>query len=301
MNRTICIQGSLMDLSEPKVMGILNVTPDSFYAASRVGADAANRAAKMLADGADILDIGAYSSRPGADEVSPTDEYERLAPALGAIRERFPDAIISADTFRADVARRVIEDFAVDIINDIGGGTLDPDMRDTVAALRTPYVLMHMRGTPATMQDMCGYNDVVADVLSDLAFKIDDFRQAGVHDIIVDPGFGFAKTVEQNYRLLAALNLFHETGCPVLAAMSRKSMLFKPLEITPDKAGDATVAVDAMALMLGADILRVHDVLPAVQTVRVFNMLRQANDGSIPSVTSHYPDITRLTHHTPDD
>lgn len=301
MNRTICIQGGLMDLSEPKVMGILNMTPDSFYSGSRVGADAVERAAKMLADGADILDIGAYSSRPGAKEISPAAEYERLAPALGAIRERFPDAVISVDTFRAEVARRVVEDFAVDIINDIGGGTLDPGMRDTVAALRTPYILMHMRGTPATMQDMCMYDDVVADVLSDLAFKVDDFHQAGVHDVIVDPGFGFAKTVEQNYRLLAALNLFHETGCPILAGMSRKSMLFKPLGITPLQAGDATVAVDAMALLLGADILRVHDVLPAVQTVAIFNMLRRANGDSIPSLTSRHPDLTHITHSTPDD
>ena len=295
MNPTICIKGSLMDFTTPKVMGILNVTPDSFYAGSRVGADAARRAAEMLADGVDILDIGAYSSRPGAEDISAGMEYERLAPALDEIRSRHPEAVISVDTFRADVARRVVEDFAVDIINDIGGGTLDPEMRDTVAELRTPYILMHMRGTPATMQQMCHYDDVVADVLSDLAFKIDDFRQAGVHDIIADPGFGFAKTVEQNYRLLGALNLFHETGCPVLAGMSRKSMLFRPLGITPDQAGDATVAVHTMALMLGADIIRVHDVLPAVQSVRVFRMLRDANDGLIPTAITGYPDITRIT------
>lgn len=295
MNPTICIKGRLMDFATPKVMGILNVTPDSFYAGSRVGSDAALRASEMLDAGADILDIGAYSSRSGAEDISADMEYERLAPALDAIRRRHPEAVVSVDTFRADVARRVVCDFGVDIINDIGGGTLDPGMRDTVAELRTPYILMHMRGTPATMQQMCDYNDVVADVLSDIAFKVDDFRQAGVHDIIVDPGFGFAKTVEQNYALLGALNLFHETGCPVLAGMSRKSMLFRPLGITPDQAGDATVAVHTMALMLGADIIRVHDVLPAVQSVRVFRMLREANGGVTPSSRTGYPDITRIT------
>lgn len=291
MERSIRIKEKLYDFEEPKVMGILNVTPDSFYAGSRVGSEAASRASEMLADGADILDIGGYSSRPGAEDISSEREYDRLAPALEAIRSEHPEAIISVDTFRADVARKTVENFAVDIINDISGGTLDPEMRDTVAALGTPYILMHMRGTPATMQQMCRYDDVVADVLSELAFKTDDFRQAGVHDIIVDPGFGFAKTIEQNYSLLAALNLFHETGCPVLAGISRKSMLFKPLGIAPDDAGAATVAVHSMALMLGADIIRVHDVRQAVQSVKIFKMLKEANNGEIPSLNSFMPDI----------
>lgn len=294
MERSIRIKDKLYDFEEPKVMGILNVTPDSFYAGSRVGSEAASRASEMLADGADILDIGGYSSRPGAEDISSEREYDRLAPALEAIRSEHPEAIISVDTFRADVARKTVENFAVDIINDISGGTLDPEMRDTVAALGTPYILMHMRGTPATMQQMCRYDDVVADVLSELAFKTDDFRQAGVHDIIVDPGFGFAKTIEQNYRLLAALNLFHETGCPVLAGISRKSMLFKPLGIAPDDAGPATVAVHSMALMLGADIIRVHDVKQAVQSVKIFKMLKEANNGEIPSLNSFMPDIETL-------
>lgn len=294
MERSIRIKEKLYDFEEPKVMGILNVTPDSFYAGSRVGSEAASRASEMLADGADILDIGGYSSRPGAEDISSECEYDRLAPALEAIRSEHPEAIISVDTFRADVVRKTVENFAVDIINDISGGTLDPEMRDTVAALGTPYILMHMRGTPATMQQMCRYDDVVADVLSELAFKTDDFRQAGVHDIIVDPGFGFAKTIEQNYRLLAALNLFHETGCPVLAGISRKSMLFKPLGIAPDDAGAATVAVHSMALMLGADIIRVHDVRQAVQSVKIFKMLKEANNGEIPSLNSFMPDIETL-------
>lgn len=294
MERSIRIKEKLYDFEEPKVMGILNVTPDSFYAGSRVGSEAASRASEMLADGADILDIGGYSSRPGAEDISSEREYDRLAPALDAIRSEHPESIISVDTFRANVARKTVENFAVDIINDISGGTLDPEMRDTVAALGTPYILMHMRGTPATMQQMCRYDDVVADVLSELAFKTDDFRQAGVHDIIVDPGFGFAKTIEQNYRLLAALNLFHETGCPVLAGISRKSMLFKPLGIAPDDAGPATVAVHSMALMLGADIIRVHDVRQAVQSVKIFKMLKEANNGEIPSLNSFMPDIETL-------
>lgn len=294
MERSIRIKDKLYDFKDPKVMGILNVTPDSFYAGSRVGSEAASRASEMLAEGADILDIGGYSSRPGAEDISSEREYDRLAPALDAIRSEHPEAIISVDTFRADVARKTVENFAVDIINDISGGTLDPEMRDTVAALGTPYILMHMRGTPATMQQMCRYDDVVADVLSELAFKTDDFRQAGVHDIIVDPGFGFAKTIEQNYRLLAALNLFHETGCPVLAGISRKSMLFKPLGIAPDDAGAATVAVHSMALMLGADIIRVHDVRQAVQSVKIFKMLKEANNGEIPSLNSFMPDIETL-------
>lgn len=291
MERSIRIKDKLYDFKDPKVMGILNVTPDSFYAGSRVGSEAASRASEMLAEGADILDIGGYSSRPGAEDISSEREYDRLAPALDAIRSEHPEAIISVDTFRADVARKTVENFAVDIINDISGGTLDPEMRDTVAALGTPYILMHMRGTPATMQQMCRYDDVVADVLSELAFKTDDFRQAGVHDIIVDPGFGFAKTIDQNYRLLAALNLFHETGCPVLAGISRKSMLFKPLGIIPDEAGPSTIAVHSMALMLGADIIRVHDVRQAVQSVKIFKMLKEANNGEIPSLNSFMPDI----------
>ncbi len=217
MERSIEIRGRLLSLSRPKVMGIINVTPDSFHAASRAGDNAAGIARRMLDDGADILDIGGYSTRPGAAPVSSDEEYDRLAPALDAIRRDCPDAILSVDTFRADVARKVVTNFGVDIINDIGGGTLDPDMIPAVAELQVPYVLMHLRGTPATMQQLTQYDDVAADVLSDLAFKVADCRQAGIADVIVDPGFGFAKTTDQNYRLLAALDLFHSLNCPVLA------------------------------------------------------------------------------------
>ena len=279
MERSIEIRGRLLSLSRPKVMGIINVTPDSFHAASRAGDNAAGIARRMLDDGADILDIGGYSTRPGAAPVSPDEEYDRLAPALESIRRDCPDAIMSVDTFRA-----VVANFGVDIINDIGGGTLDPDIIPAVAELQVPYVLMHLRGTPATMQQLTQYDDVAADVLQDLAFKVADCRQAGIADVIVDPGFGFAKTTDQNYRLLAALDLFHSLNCPVLAGISRKTMLWKPLDITPAEAGDATVAADAFALMLGADIIRVHDVKPAVQTCRLFDLLRDNSDNIFPNL-----------------
>ena len=273
---SIRLRGGLMEFTRPRVMGILNLTPDSFYAASRVDGDICSRAAAMLDAGADILDIGAYSTRPGAAPVSAAEEYERLAKPLEALRERFPDAVISLDTFRADVARRCVGNFKVDIINDIAGGTLDPEMFDTVAELGVPYVLMHTRGTPDTMQGLTDYDDVTADILRDLAFKTDECRARGIHDVIIDPGFGFAKTVVQNYRLLNDLDVFHQLGCPVLAGISRKTMLWKPLGITPDQAGDATVAMDTVALMNGADIIRVHDVAPAAQTVRLMQLLHDA-------------------------
>lgn len=282
---TIRLGDRIMDFATPKVMGIINVTPDSFYAGSRVSPESreslAGRAREMLIQGADILDIGAYSTRPGADAVSADEEYSRLAHALETLRSALPeDTVISVDTFRASVARRVVSEFGANIINDVGGGTLDPDMRDTVAELQVPYVLMHMRGTPQTMGNMCDYGDVTADVLRDLAFKADDFRQAGVADIIIDPGFGFAKTTEQNYRLLNDLDIFHNIGAPVLAGISRKTMLWEPLGITPAEALEATVAVHTIALLNGADIIRVHDVLPAAQSVKIVSMLRSNNTGA---------------------
>ena len=251
-------------------MGIVNVTPDSFFAESRVPADSVTaRVSEMMAQGADIIDLGGYSSRPGADTVTAEEELARLVPAIAAIRERFPDIPVSVDTFRADVARECIAQGA-DIINDIGGGDLDPEMFGTIADLRVPYILMHMRGTPATMQSLTDYDDVVADVLRDLAFKTDRLHQLGVNDVIIDPGFGFAKTVDQNYRLLAALGMFREIGCPVLAGVSRKTMIWKELGIHPDEALNGTTAINMIALMNGADILRVHDVRECAETVRLF-------------------------------
>lgn len=269
------LKGRLFTADRPLVMGIVNVTPDSFFAASRVDGDGLlSRVAVMIDEGADILDIGGYSTRPGAAEVSADEELARLLPAVNRVREAYPDAIISVDTFRADVARKCVEAGA-DIINDIGGGDLDPDMFATVADLKVPYVLMHMRGTPADMQSRTDYDDVAADVLRDLAFKTDRLHQMGVCDVIVDPGFGFAKNVDQNFRLLASLRAFRSLGCAVLAGLSRKTMVWKELGITPDEALNGTTAVNMVALLNGADILRVHDVKEAAQTVRLFEAYKR--------------------------
>lgn len=265
-----------MDFTIPKVMGIVNVTPDSFYSGSRTqtAEDIRLRVEKMVADGVDILDLGGYSSRPGADNVGAEEEYDRLARGLEVIRWCAPDIPVSIDTFRASVARRCVENWNVDIINDIGGGTLDPDIQETVAELGSVYVLMHMRGTPSTMQTLTDYDDVTADVIADLAKKVYHLRGLGVNDIIIDPGFGFAKTVAQNFRLLDELGEFCKMGMPVLAGISRKTMIWKTLGITPDESLEGTVALDAFALDRGADIIRVHDVLPAVQTVRLYSEMR---------------------------
>lgn len=275
MNQTINIRGRLLGLERPLVMGIVNVTPDSFYAGSRTGASSvADRVGRMLADGADMIDLGGYSTRPGAAEVNADEELARLAPALTRLRDAFPDLVISVDTYRASVARECVA-LGADIINDISGGDLDPAMTGTVAELRVPYILMHTRGTPATMQSMTDYDDVAADVLRDLAFKTDRMRQAGVCDIIVDPGFGFAKTVDQNYKLLASLGAFRDLGCPILAGVSRKTMIWKELGITPDDSLNGTTAVNMLALLNGADILRVHDVRQARETVAIFEAYRR--------------------------
>ncbi len=273
---TLNIGGRLYPLTRPAVMGIINVTPDSFYSGSRTpGGDAIRRRAEEMRDeGADWVDIGGYSTRPGAEEVSPAEETDRLARGIEGVREVWPEAVISVDTFRAGVARECVR-LGADIINDVGGGTLDPDMWQTVAELRVPYILMHMRGTPATMQTLTDCEDVTADVLSDMMRKVAALRRAGVADIIIDPGFGFAKTVEQNYRLLAGLRQFADTGLPVLAGLSRKSMIWRPLGITPEEALPGTTALNAAALLNGADILRVHDVGAARQTVEVIGRLME--------------------------
>lgn len=272
---TISLGGFLMNFSEPKIMGILNVTPDSFFAGSRKQSDdeIRDRVKEILAQGADIIDIGGYSSRPGADEVSAEEEYRRLETGLRVIRDLAPDAVVSVDTFRADVARRCVTEWGVQIVNDISGGYLDPDMWATVAELKCAYVLMHMRGTPSTMQSLTDYDDVTADVISDLAHKVDALHKLGVANIILDPGFGFAKDVEQNYRMMNQLEEFSRLGLPVLVGISRKTMIWKPLGITPDESLSGTVALDTVAMMKGADIIRVHDVLPAVQTRKILSSI----------------------------
>lgn len=274
---SINIKGRLLDFRRPLVMGIVNVTPDSFFSGSRTFTPATieERVSRLINEGADILDVGAYSTRPGADDVSPAEEWRRLDEGLGIIRDKFPDAVISIDTFRADVARDCIEKWGADIINDISGGTLDSELWQTVAELDVPYVLMHMRGNPASMQSMTEYADVTADVISDLAFKLDRLRLLGVKDVIIDPGFGFAKTIDQNFSLLASLDKFKELGCPVLAGLSRKSMIWKSLSIIPEESLGGTIALNMAALLNGASILRVHDVKAAVETRELYSLLKK--------------------------
>ena len=274
---SINIKGSLRHFHKPWVMGILNVTPDSFFAESRTieTDDIRRRVDDLISQGADIIDIGGYSSRPGAPEVSTDEEYSRLARGLEAIRKYHPDTLISVDTFRADVARRCVSDWEADIINDISGGNLDVEMWPTVAELQVPYILMHMRGTPSSMQSLCDYNDVTADVIRDLAFKIDAMHQLGIADIIVDPGFGFAKDINQNYQLMAELDQFKQLNAPLLVGISRKSMIYRPLDITPQTAINGTTVLNTFALLHGANILRVHDVKEAVEAVKIIDLIKQ--------------------------
>lgn len=267
------IKGRLMTYERPAVMAVVNLTPDSFYAASRTLDDdsrLADTVRRAVDEGADMIDCGAYSSRPGADDVSADEETRRLSHGLEVIRRVAPDAIVSVDTFRASVARRAVCDFGADIINDISGGSLDEAMFDTVAELSVPYVLMHMRGTPATMQSLTDYDgNVTAAVIADLAAKADRLAQAGVCDIIIDPGFGFSKTLEQNYRLLADLEAFKLLGRPLLVGVSRKSMATRLLGISADEALNATTVINTLAVERGASILRVHDVKACREAVSI--------------------------------
>lgn len=272
---TLNIRGRIVTVDRPMVMGILNVTPDSFYESSRNTNPAAiaGRVRLMMEQGADIIDIGGYSSRPGADVVSPEEEWERLETGLSVVRKISQDIMVSVDTFRADIAARCVKEYGVDIINDISGGDLDDGMWSTVAALKVPYVLMHMRGTPATMQSHCDYSDVTAEVIGDLSRKLRQLHLMGVADVIVDPGFGFSKTTEQNFRLFRDLELFGETlGAPVLVGISRKSMITRALGIGVEQSLAGTVALDTIALTRNASIIRVHDVEPAVQSVKLYMM-----------------------------
>lgn len=270
------LRGRLAEYDHPAVMGILNVTPDSFYAGSRVTGtvELHRRVERMLAQGADIIDVGGYSSRPGADDVSPEEEMARVRRGVEAIRRVSADIPVSVDTFRADVARHAVLDWGADIVNDISGGAIDSGMFPTVAELKVPYVLMHMRGTPATMQTMTGYEDVTADVVAELSGLMHQLELAGVADIIIDPGFGFAKTLDQNYELMRHLpQMAQLLGKPVLVGISRKSMITKLLSVTADEALPGTVALNTFALLNGASILRVHDVEAAVQAVRIVSRL----------------------------
>ena len=281
MTHTLRINNQLTTLGRPLVMGILNVTPDSFFAASRTSATDAEqlrlRVRNMLDEGADIIDIGAYSTRPGADEVSADEEMRRLATALDIVRQEAPDAWLSVDTFRAEIAQNCVRDYGVNLVNDISGGTLDRAMFHTVARLGVPYVLMHLQGTPRTMQLNPHYDDPVAEVIEWLARRAQRLRELGAHDIILDPGFGFGKTLEHNYALLDKLDYFHELELPLLVGVSRKSMIYRLLETDPDRALNGTTVVNTIALLKGAHILRVHDVRAAVEAVRIVETMRAAD------------------------
>lgn len=270
----------LIDLSTPVVMGIINVTPDSFFGASRFVVDVAllRNAEKMLEQGAVIIDVGGYSTRPGAGFVSPDEELQRLSDAVETILKKFPDTLISIDTFRAGVARQMVKNFGVAMINDISGGTLDNLMFETVADLQVAYVLMHIRGTPASMQQLTDYENVVSEVMQFLEKKLAQLRLFGASDVLIDPGFGFAKTIEQNFEILRKLSYFQQLDAPLLVGLSRKSMLYKTLGITADEALNATTAANILALMGGASILRVHDVKEAMEAINIFKMCQNANE-----------------------
>lgn len=274
--RYINVNGSLLDLSQPRVMGILNVTPDSFYAGSRTQTEAeiVRRVKQIVSEGAAIIDIGAYSSRPNADNVSVREEMERLRMGLKILFEIQPDAVVSVDTFRADVARMCVEEYGVAIINDIAAGEMDADMFHTVAALNVPYIMMHMQGTPQSMQQHPHYDNLLEEVLLYFARKVQQLRDLGVKDIILDPGFGFGKTIEHNYELLSHLEDFRIFELPLLVGVSRKSMIYRLLDITPQEALNGTTVLDTICLLKGADILRVHDVKEAVETVRIVQAMR---------------------------
>ena len=275
--RIINCRGRLLDLSTPAVMGILNITPDSFYDGGRYTNDdkIKQRIIEMVEQGADILDVGAYSSRPGAADITENEEMRRLAPVLTLIRKLYPDIPVSVDTFRSGVARRVIKDFEADIINDISGGELDSKMFETAALLKVPYILMHMKGTPQNMTTQNYYENMLVEVMEYLAKKIEELNQFGVNDIIIDPGFGFAKNIEQNFQLLGRLRVFKIFEKPLLVGISRKSMIYKILKTGPEEALTGTAALNLMALQKGANILRVHDVKEAKQMIRLCEHLEE--------------------------
>ena len=265
---TLTIKGEKLTVEKTLIMGILNVTPDSFYSGSRMGSDEAligKRVEQILDEGGDMIDIGAYSTRPNADDISADEEYARLKTGLNIIKSIDANVVVSVDTFRADVARKCVEEFGVDIVNDVSGGTLDDEMFATVAKLKVPYILVHMRGTPATMQQVTDYRDDTRDVIADLRQKKLALNELGVEEVIIDPGFGFSKTLEQNFEMLNRLEDFKQLCAPLLVGVSRKSMIFRTLGCTPVESLNGTTVINTISLMKGAHILRVHDVKEAVE------------------------------------
>ncbi len=273
---TLNLSGQLLSLERAAVMGIINVTPDSFYSTSRIAGEQElrTRIDTLLREGASIADLGAYSSRPGAEEVSAQEEMRRLAPALRILRDEYPALPVSVDTFRADVARWAVQEYGVAMINDISGGALDPQMYSTIAELQVPYILMHMRGTPQTMGELTDYQDLILDLIDYFIQRVGQLTELGVHDIVLDPGFGFSKTLEQNYELLARMSdLGTVLPQPLLVGISRKSMIYRLLGQTPEEALNGTSILHAFALERGAKILRVHDVAPAVEAIRLYEAM----------------------------
>lgn len=276
-NTTINVKNKILDVADPIIMGIVNLTPDSFFDGGQynIHEKALKRASQLLKEGATILDVGAYSSRPGAFVVDEEEELERLIPFIERLVEAHPDVIISVDTFRALVAQRAIEAGA-SIVNDISGGTLDPLMFEIVGKLQVPYVLMHMRGTPETMQDLTEYEDFMGEISAYFIDKIKELRKHGVKDIILDPGFGFAKTIKQNYELLGRVDELLAFGLPILGALSRKSMIYKVLGIDPKHALNGTTALNTILLMKGVNIIRVHDIVEAKEITLLIRKLKES-------------------------
>jgi len=273
--KTINIKGELVELSKPMVMGILNITPDSFYEGSRKQSekDILARTEQILTEGGYIIDIGAQSTSPSSILLTAKEEIERLAPALEIITKKYPDAVISVDTFYSEVARFCVEKFGVAIINDISGGQIDDKMFDTVAELNVPYILMHIKGTPQTMQKYTDYNDLIQDIFYYFSEKIAQLHLLGINDIIIDPGFGFSKNLDQNYELMSCLKDFQIFNLPLLVGISRKSMIYRLLEGSPSESLNGTTVLNSYALLNGADILRVHDVKEAVETIKIIDKL----------------------------
>lgn len=274
-NKTLNVGGRLIHFDSPKIMGILNITPDSFFDGGELTDEKSvlRKAEKMISDGADFIDVGGYSSRPGASDISQEEELDRVIPTIEAIIKRFPECILSIDTFRSEVAKQAIESGAL-MVNDISGGALDSEMFALVARHHVPYILMHMKGTPQTMKSMAEYENLISEILDYFHSKIDQLQQLGVADIMIDPGFGFAKTITHNFELLKHLELLKVLNQPMVIGLSRKSMIWKTLNTDPENALNGTTVLNTIALLKGASILRIHDVKEAVEAVKLTNFVR---------------------------
>lgn len=269
---TLNCRGKILDLSQPQVMGILNITPDSFYDGNKYKHmnEIQGQMEKMMEEGAAIIDIGAYSSRPGATDISPAEEWRRLEPVLTLILQKYDDFIFSIDTFRSEIARQAISNFPVSLINDISAGELDDEMFDTMATENIPYIMMHMKGNPQNMKSKARYQDILNEITDYFAEKTERLKQMGLKDMVIDPGFGFSKAIDQNFELLGLVNNFKIFGFPILAGLSRKSMIYKTLNISPGEALNGTTVLNTIALMQGINILRVHDVREARETIQLY-------------------------------